>query len=327
MQNTGLERRFSSMWADLAPVGRCDGGGYTRLGWTTEDGLLREWFTGEAHRRGLDLMVDRAGNQWAWWGDPDAAATAGDPGVAAGSHLDSVLSGGAFDGPLGVVGAFAAVDMLRAAGHSPTRPIGVVNFGNEEGARFGVACGGSRVLTGQLAPDTALGLRDNDGVSQVEAMRRIGVDLHGFGRDDETLRRVGVFVELHIEQGRDLVGSEGCAGQPVGVGSGIWPHGRFRFDLDGEANHAGTTRLEDRNDAMVRLAKVVTAAREIASEHGALATVGKVAVEPNGVNSIASSCTHGWTLVHHPSARSATWSRKSSVRPVPEASRNHGPPA
>ena len=134
-------------WASTA-----SSGGYHRFAWTREDHDLREWFAGECADRGLDLTTDRMGNQWAWWGDPDAAVAAGDPGVVIGSHLDSVPNGGAFDGPLGVVGALAAVDQLRHDGFAPARPVGVVNFADEEGARFGVACAGSRVITGALGP-------------------------------------------------------------------------------------------------------------------------------------------------------------------------------
>ena len=145
--------------------------------------------------------------------------------------------GGAFDGPLGVVWALAAVDQLRQDGFAPARPIGVVNFADEEGARFGVACAGSRLITGALGADRARGLSDVDGVTMAEAMRRAGRDPGTLGRDDETLARIGAFVELHVEQGRGLVD----LGQPVGVGSDIWPHGRWRVDVPGEANHAGTT--------------------------------------------------------------------------------------
>src|SRR6478736_1710281 len=177
---------FDRMWADLAGVGRHPGtGGYRRFAWTREDADLREWFTGEAAARGLDVVDDRAGNLWAWWGDPDRALADGaGPGVVLGSHLDSVPDGGAFDGPLGVVSALAAVDALRTRGFAPVRPLGVALFGDEEGARFGVACAGSRLLTG--------------------ALTRAGRDPGRLGRDDETLRRVGTFVELHVEQGRGL---------------------------------------------------------------------------------------------------------------------------
>lgn len=115
---------FGRMWADLAPVGRHPAtGGYRRYAWTRTDAVLRECFRGEARLRGLDVVPDRAGNRWAWTADPDTAADAGRPGLAVGSHLDSVPDGGAFDGPLRVVPAFAALDLLRARGLLPRRPL------------------------------------------------------------------------------------------------------------------------------------------------------------------------------------------------------------
>ena len=286
----GAASGFRRMWHDLEALGLDDdSGGYHRFAWTREDHDLREWFAGECADRGLDLTTDRMGNQWAWWGDPDAAVAAGDPGVVIGSHLDSVPNGGAFDGPLGVVGALAAVDQLRHVGFAPARPVGIVNFADEEGARFGVACAGSRVITGALGADRARGLVDNDGVTMAEAMRRAGRDPAALGRDDETLARIGAFVELHVEQGRLLVD----LGHSVGVGSDIWPHGRWRVDVPGEANHAGTTALAEREDAMLGLAAMIIAARRAAETQGCVATVGKVQVLPGGVNAIASSAT-GW---------------------------------
>ncbi len=277
---------FDRMWAALEPLGRHPRtGGYRRYAWTRDDALLREWFAGEAAARGLDLVDDRAGNLWAWWGDPDAHG----PGVVVGSHLDSVPDGGAFDGPLGVVSALAAVDALRARGMCPSRPLGVAVFADEEGARFGVACAGSRLLTGALPPDRARGLTDGDGITLADALAAAGREPEHLGRDDETLARVGTFVELHVEQGRAL--SAGDGGSPVAVGTGIWPHGRWRIDLPGEANHAGTTALADRHDPMVTFARTALAARAAALRHGALATCGKVRVAPNGVNAVPSLVT------------------------------------
>ncbi|HYU66893.1 MAG TPA: allantoate amidohydrolase [Jatrophihabitantaceae bacterium] len=286
---------FDALWDELLPLGRSSSsGGYRRFAWTPTDLSLREWFAAVAADHGLAVTVDRAGNQWAWWGDPDAV-----PGVVAGSHLDSVPEGGAFDGPLGVVSALVAVDALRSRGFVPSRPIGVVNFADEEGARFGVACAGSRLLTGALAAERALALRDADGVTMASALRAAGRSPESVGRDDETLRRVATFVELHVEQGRGLVG----LGAPVGVASAIWPHGRWRVDLAGEANHAGTTQLADRDDPMLAYARLVLAARDAASRHGALATCGKVRVVPNGVNAIASHVT-AWVDARAPRAES-----------------------
>nr|WP_037580801.1 allantoate amidohydrolase [Phaeacidiphilus oryzae] len=273
------------MWRELLPVGRYQGsGGYRRYAWTAADAECRAWFQEQAAARGLAYEVDRNGNQWAWWGDRQ-----GTDAVVTGSHLDSVPDGGAFDGPLGVVSSFAAVDALRERGAAPRRPLAIVNFGDEEGARFGVACVGSRLAAGVLTPDQAAELRDAQGVRLPDAMERAGQDPSAIGADHERLARIGAFVELHVEQGRCLADTP----HPVGVASAIWPHGRWRFDFAGEANHAGTTRLEDRRDPMLTYANTVLAARKKARLAGALATFGKVAVEPNGVNAIP-SMVRGW---------------------------------
>ncbi|MEV6313969.1 allantoate amidohydrolase [Streptomyces sp. NPDC051776] len=273
------------MWADLLPIGRhAATGGYRRYAWTPADADCRAWFRAQAEARGLTYELDRNGNQWAWYGDPEAGNA-----VVTGSHLDSVPDGGAYDGPLGVVSSLAALDELRARGAAPDRPLAIVNFGDEEGARFGLACVGSRLTAGQLGAEQAHALRDADGVSLAQAMERAGYDPEAIGPDPERLARIGAFVELHVEQGRAL----DRTGHAVGVASAIWPHGRWRFDFRGEANHAGTTRIEDRRDPMLTYAATVLAAREKAARAGALATFGKVGVEPNGVNAIA-SLVRGW---------------------------------
>jgi N-carbamoyl-L-amino-acid hydrolase len=276
---------FERLWSQIEPIGHGASGGYRRFAWTPADFAMREWFAAACSERGLDVTVDRAGNQWAWWGNPDDAG----PGVAIGSHLDSVPDGGAFDGPLGVVSSLLVIDMLRRSGTTPTRPLAVVNFSDEEGARFGVACGGSRILTGALAPERALALRDGDGTPLAEALRAADRDPSALAADTEALSRVGCFVELHVEQGRGLVGF----GRPVAVGTAIWGHGRWRFELPGEANHAGTTRLADRRDPTLAYATLVLRARELAERHGVVATCGKVRFDPGGVNAIPSLVT-GW---------------------------------
>ncbi|WP_393063577.1 allantoate amidohydrolase [Streptomyces sp. LN549] len=273
------------MWASLRNIGRnAESGGYRRYAWTGADADCRLWFRMQAEARGLDCEVDRNGNQWAWLGDP----LAGDA-VVTGSHLDSVPDGGAFDGPLGVVSSFAALDELRRRGVEFNRPLAITNFGDEEGARFGLACVGSRLAAGQLTAEAAHRLRDGDGVTLPQAMEAAGYDPDAIGPDPERLARIGAFVELHVEQGRAL----DLTGDPVGIASAIWPHGRWRFDFRGEANHAGTTRLADRRDPMLTYAETVLAARREAELTGALATFGKIAVEPNGVNAIP-SLVRGW---------------------------------
>ena len=281
---------FDSLWSDLAPVGRdADSGGYRRFAWTREDHMLREWFVGQCTALGLDVVEDRAGNQWAWWGNPDET-----PGIATGSHLDSVPDGGAFDGPLGVVSSVLAVRTLQEQGFQPARPIGVVNFVDEEGARFGVACAGSRIITGALDAERARGLVDLDGVTMAEAWQRAGRSPIDLGRDDATLRRVAAFVELHVEQGRAMFDLDDA---PVAVGTDIWPHGRWRVDLPGRADHAGTTALGDRDDALLKTAAFIETVRRTAQTRGeasgerVVATVGKLAVQPGGINAIASHVT------------------------------------
>jgi len=271
---------IDALWRSLLPLGyHRASGGYRRFAWNNADLACRAWFTAQAADRGLTVRTDRNGNQWAWWGEqlPGKA-------LAIGSHLDSVPDGGAFDGPLGVVSSFAALDLLRTARWRPDRPIAIANFADEEGARFGVACAGSRLLTGQLAPEKARALKDADGVSLAAAMEAAGYDPEAIGPDDELLGRIGQYVELHIEQGRGLVD----LGRSIGVATSIWPHGRWRFEFGGEANHAGTTRLEDRRDPMLTYAFTVLAARKKAAAHGALATFGRILVEPNGTNAIPS---------------------------------------
>lgn len=274
-----LRSSFESTWSDLEGVGRDqNSGGYDRFALTGVDLGLREWFAAEAARRGLDVEVDRNGNQWAWWGAPASGS------VVTGSHLDSVPGGGAFDGPLGVVGAFLAVDAMRAAGIRPLRSLAIVNFLEEEGARFGLACLGSRLLTGAVDPARALSLTDDDGTTLADAFAAAGMQPDRVGLDTEALERIGVFVELHVEQGRNL--SDGT--ESVGIAGAIWPHGRWHFCFGGEGNHAGTTRLVDRRDPMLPFAEVVGAARRIAADASGVSTFGRVRVDPNGTNAIAS---------------------------------------
>ena len=270
---------FEDLWRSQADIGRSAAGGYRRFAWTPADLECRAWFAEQAGSRGLAVGPDRNGNLWAWWGDPGA----GDA-IATGSHLDSVPDGGGYDGPLGVVSAFAAIDELRSRGTVPRRPVAVVCFSDEEGSRFGMSCVGSRLATGVLDPGRARGLCDADGVSLAEAMAGAGVDPDTLGADRELLDRIGCFVELHVEQGRGLVD----LGAPVGVAGWIWPHGRWRLEFTGRADHAGTTRLADRKDAMLPAATTVLAARALAVELGAHATVGRLLVEPNGTNAIPS---------------------------------------
>lgn len=272
-----LEKAFG----DLDPIGRTDDGAWARFAWTAEDDALRSWFADQAAERGMPVDTDLAGNQWAWWGrrprDERSALTTG-------SHLDSVPGGGRFDGPLGVLSAFAAIDLLRERGYRPRHRLGVVAFSDEEGARFGVACFGSRVLTGALPRERALAQVDASGRCLHEILPAHGIDAARYGADPQLVGTIGAHIELHVEQGVALSES----GSPVAVASGIWPHGRWEVRIRGEANHAGTTPMNRRHDPMPAFADMVREVTAAAVGHDAVATVGRVEVHPNGVNVIAS---------------------------------------
>ncbi|KJQ55260.1 allantoate amidohydrolase [Microbacterium sp. SA39] len=255
-------------------------GGFSRHVWTTAEFELREWFTARAARLGLDVETDRNGNLWAWWGAP------GPDAVVTGSHLDSVPGGGAFDGPLGVVAALDAVARLQASGFRPRRPLAVVVFAEEEGSRFGVACLGSRLLSGAISGDAARALTDADGVTVAEAASAAGLAPEHLGRDDEALARIGLFIELHVEQGRGLID----LGSPVAIASSILAHGRWRLRVNGQGNHAGATGMRERRDPVVAAARAVLAVEQAAlATEDARATVGRMRIVPGGTNVIASA--------------------------------------
>ena len=278
---------FEEMWRALADVGRsASSGGYFRQPFATAERECAGWFAEEALARGLDLRSDGYGNTIAWWGSVDGSdgGSGRQRAVLTGSHLDSVLDGGAFDGPLGVVSAFAAVDLLRERGFAPSRPLGIAAFVEEEGSRFGRACLGSSLAVGAMTPAEAEALTDRDGVRLGDAWARASLDP---GQGSSLLADVGCFVELHVEQGRDLVHRD----QAVAVASEIWPHGRYRFDFTGEANHAGATRMEDRHDPMLTYAATALAASQQARRRDERATFGRLTVEPNGTNAVPSRVT------------------------------------
>ncbi|MBF0672747.1 MAG: allantoate amidohydrolase [Salinibacterium sp.] len=265
---------------DIVGIGRdARRGGYSRHVWQGAELELRAWFMERAAGLGLDVEVDRNGNLWAWWGARGADA------VVVGSHLDSVPGGGEFDGPLGVVSALDAIAMLQVEGFVPSRPCAVIVFAEEEGSRFGVACLGSRLMTGAISADRARSLVDADGVSFAEAADANGVSSRHLGVDRDAMRRIGLFIELHVEQGRGLIDLD----SPLAVASSILAHGRWRFDFAGEGNHAGATRMRDRRDPMVAAARAIVAIREAAAARADdRATVGRMEAVPGGTNVIPS---------------------------------------
>lgn len=276
MTNSEFVERFVALFTSLASIGGSRTSGYERLIFNPAELQTRAWFRTEAERLGLDVEVDGNTNMWAWWGSGRTHA------VGTGSHLDSVIKGGAYDGALGVVSALLAVERLQQTYATPSRPIAVIAFAGEEGARFGVPTMGSRLLTGALAPEDVLNRSDRHGTTLGDAMVGAGFDPDAVGEDARRIESLSCYVELHVEQGRGLVFQD----SPVGVISDVWPHGRYRFTLTGTADHAGAASMEGRADPMLALAHLVTAAEEAAGESVRM-TIGRVDSSPNSTNTIA----------------------------------------
>ncbi len=274
---------------DLVPIGLGDDG-TTRLAWTDEDAAARDWFARQAGGAGLRVERDPAGNLWAcpvtpapWWG--------------AGSHLDSVRCGGRYDGALGVAAAFEVAARSAA-------PLAVVCFADEEGARFNTPTFGSRALVGRLDVDDALARIDDDGISLTDALARAGVDPSGLRDAPGGLARLRGFVELHIDQTRDL----DRAGAAAGVVTALASRMRVEADFRGRADHAGTTRRGERRDALAAAARLIVRADELGAEDDDfVVTSTRLLVEPGGLTTVPSHVAL-WIDARAPAPRAvAAW--------------------
>ncbi|WP_309133176.1 allantoate amidohydrolase [Brevibacterium sp.] len=282
-----------SLLAQIEDTGRDSRGpGYQRPGFSSTERELREWFLAEADARGMDTEVDANGITWAW------ATSPGENAVVTGSHLDSVPGGGAFDGPLGVASALAAFDELKSSGalDRAQRPLALAVFPEEEGSRFGVACLGSRLITGAIDADRALGLKDANADTLADVATGYGLDPNRIGEDQSRLAGIGSFIELHVEQGIGLAGTD----EPVAIGSSIIGHGRWHFAFSGQGNHAGTTPMSHRADPVVAASRVIgdIPVLAAAADARAVATVGRTLIHPGGTNVIASSMSF-WLDIRH----------------------------
>jgi allantoate deiminase len=272
VMSTGLESASASL-DELARLGGGPDGGVTRVAWSPELFAAYTWVGDRLRELGLEVDVDPAGNLLAKWN-----AGSGSP-VLVGSHLDTVPSGGRFDGVLGVVSALHAVRMLKAEGFQPGRPLWVAAFMDEEGTRFDTALFGSRAFAGEDV--TGLGERvDANGVSLREAMAAAGYDV-ARARDADRVAEIGAYLELHVEQGPVL----DAAGIEMGVVTSIVGLRGYRVRLTGQANHAGTTPMPLRRDALAGAARIALELREAArSREAVTANVGKLTVAPGGAN-------------------------------------------
>ncbi|MDP9363631.1 MAG: Zn-dependent hydrolase [Chloroflexota bacterium] len=258
----------------LARVGATAGGGVTRLALTDEDkagrDLLRNWMEGA----GLRLRIDDFGNMIGRRPGLDDAAP-----ILLGSHIDSVRRGGRFDGAYGVLAALEVVRTLNDANVETARPIEVVNWTNEEGVRFEPAMLCSGAVVGRFERDYVYDRTDRDGRRFEDELRRIGY----LGAERDRPATPAAYLELHVEQG-PVLEAEGAA---VGVVQGVVGITWLELRLDGRADHAGPSPMPLRQDALAAAARVISGVEALAhATPGAVATVGRLVVEPNVINTI-----------------------------------------
>ena len=250
--------------------------GWTRAPWTPELRAAEQLVIDAAVAGGMVCEHDPAGNLWIT--DPNAPA---DGLIAVGSHLDTVPKGGAFDGVLGVVGGLVAVLALRTAGVPNVERLAVISFADEEGSRFNTPCFGSRTMVGTFGDEVA-DAQDKDGISIREVGPKRPADAAGLQR------RLAAYLEIHVEQGLAL----DPADSSLGIATSLSARGRWEWQVVGEANHAGTTPMAGRRDALVRAAEFVLAVQRTAIAHaGAVATVGRITPWPGGTNVIPGRCS------------------------------------
>src|SRR5713226_2185268 len=255
-----------------------DENGAQRVAWTDTWEQAREWLRGKLDGLPLEEEIDEAGNQW--W----TLRGRSEQAVLLGGHIDSVPNGGWLDGCLNVL---AAVEVLRriAEEGEPATTVRLVNWADEEGARFGRSLFGSSAAAGSMADQDELrALKDRDGVALPDALREHGVDLDRAVEARTQLESAAAYLELHIEQGPVLESMN----LPLGVVLGTFGVERSRITWKGQAAHAGSTPMDKRRDALAGAAKLALYIREIAAEvgGGAVCTSGGVVTKPGIVTSV-----------------------------------------
>jgi allantoate deiminase len=270
-----LWRRLS----DLGEIGKQEGGGITRLSFTDEERAAKDRVASYMEEAGLAVHEDAVGNLFGRREGRNAEA----PAVLIGSHVDSVYSGGNFDGPLGVLAGVEVLQTMEEQGIETEHPIEVVAFTDEEGVRFSFGMIGSRALAGKLTPEDLTSYEDEDGVSIAEAMFAYGLDPELIGDAARPEDSVKAYVELHIEQGRVLENEDLPAGVVTGIAGPVW----LRFLLEGETGHAGATPMNLRRDSLAAAAGIMGLIEAAAAETGtSVGTVGQLDLEPGGINII-----------------------------------------
>lgn len=276
--NINSERLWKQI-LELGQIGKNTHGGVTRLSFTDEEKQAKEYVAKLMKDAGLKVYQDSIGNLFGRFEGRDPLL----PVVLVGSHLDSVINGGVFDGPAGVLTAIEALKTLKEQGITTAHPIEVVAFTDEEGARFNTGMFGSKAFCGKLSVEEIYEIKDQQQITLADAMKQFGYDPDQVGQARRDPASIKAYLELHIEQGKVLE----SAGLPVGVVSGIAGPLWMQVTLTGEAGHAGTTPMNLRKDPLVAAAVIIQALEEIAKKQPyTVGTVGKLLVEPGGTNII-----------------------------------------
>lgn len=281
---TNLKRVISRI-EEIYECGKQEDGTHTRMAFSNEDVKGRKLFTSWAEKLGMTCRMDEAGNLIARMDGQDNSL----PAILMGSHLDTVPDGGKYDGVTGCIGGLEVCEVLKESGYKTNHPIEVIVFTDEEGFRFGKGLLGSSAICGQ-DPDISDDEQDIYGETREKVMQSYGIkseDVQKAARDPES---VHCFIELHVEQGARLYKTN----TSVGVVSSIAGVNRYEITVTGEANHAGSTAMADRRDALVAAAGFINKVPEVTTEYGndfTVATVGTIKVTPHSVNVIPGTCT------------------------------------
>lgn len=279
------EPRFNQTLEELGHLGESPDG-MDRVAYSPADIAGREYAVKLMREAGLETRIDTAGNIIGLRAGSDDSLSA----IALGSHTDTVPKGGKYDGALGVMAAIEVVRTLQEQGHRTRHPVEVINFTNEEGTRFHRWLVGSRSMAGQLEQED-LDAVDDDGYSLGPCLADIGGDISRIGEATRNPGELAAYFELHIEQGPNLYQS----GTPIGVVTGITGRAVFEVEIEGKANHAGTTPMSTRRDALVSASKLVLAIQKMTAEQEIcrVSTVGSIKAIPNAVNVIPGNASIG----------------------------------
>lgn len=273
--------RLEQQLQKLGSFGRNEHGGIDRTTFTPSELAAREWLKNELRSAGLDVRMDPAANIWGRRDGRDCSL----PVIAFGSHIDAVPNGGQYDGALGVLIALEVMRTLRD-NHATTRhPLELVSFSAEEPNPFGLSTFGSRAAAGKLSRSDLEGMTDSEGRLLTEALAAAGGDPNEFEKARLDPAQLAAFLEVHIEQGKRLLERNMAVGIVTAI-TGIY---REVVTVHGEANHAGTTRMEDRYDALMAASELMLAFEEICRSHPSdevVGTVGSLSNFPNAANII-----------------------------------------